>query len=212
MKFTSQEVVILPSNTATAAPLTRRHFIGDSDTRVIMSIDEAALIPLGDEQKVQMKSKRRLGVISGEPRDARAHAAKSSTAQARCKRRHGVKYTRASHRRRRTAAKLTTFTTFIRRFMKAYAILRQKLYASLSEHTFDHGDRVLGSRVATHLDIRDRVSMQSGRLSQVPEPSNSAQHAPPRFVHFSEARGCDVVACDNVTALSTMSPKQGGIQ
>ena len=52
--------------------------------------------------------------------------------------------------------------------MKAYAILWQKLYARFSEHTFDQGNRVLVSRVATHLDIRDRVSMKTGRLSQVP--------------------------------------------
>jgi hypothetical protein len=52
--------------------------------------------------------------------------------------------------------------------MKAYAILWQKLYARFSEHTLDQGDRVLVSRVATDLDIRDRVSMKTGRLSQVP--------------------------------------------
>ena len=52
--------------------------------------------------------------------------------------------------------------------MKAYAILWQKLYARFSERTFHQGNRVLVSRVATDLDILDRVSMKTGRLSQVP--------------------------------------------
>ena len=47
-----------------------------------MSGDEAALIRLWHEQNVQMKSQRSLGVITGDPRHTRAHAAKSSTAQA----------------------------------------------------------------------------------------------------------------------------------
>ena len=158
----------LRSYIATAAPLSRRRFIGGSDARVIMSGDEAALIRLWHEQNVQMKSQRSLGVTTGDPRHTRAHAAKSSTAQAQCLRPIGRKYSRASHRQRQTAAKLTTFMTGIRRFMKAYAILWQKLYARFSEHTFDQGNRVLVSRVATHLDIRDRVSMKTGRLSQVP--------------------------------------------
>ena len=129
---------------------------------------EAALIRLSHGQNVQMKSQRSLGVITGDPRRTRAHAAKSSTAQALRLRPIRGKYSRASHRQRQTAAKLTTFMTGIRRFMKAYAILWQKLYARFSEHAFDQGNRVLVSRVATHLDIHDRVSMKTGRLSQVP--------------------------------------------
>ena len=132
-----------------------------------MSGDEALIRPR-HEQNAQMKSQRSFGVITGDPRHTRAHAAKSSTAQALLLRPIRGKYSRASHRQRQTAAKLTTFMTGIRRFMKAYAILWQKLYARFSEHTFDQGNRVLVSRVATHLDIRDRVSMKTGRLSQVP--------------------------------------------
>ena len=129
---------------------------------------EEALIRPWHEQDVQMKSQRSLGVTTGDSRHTRAHAAKSSTAQAQLLRPIRGKYSRAGHRQRQTAAKLATFMTGIRRFMKAYAILWQKLYARFSEHTFDQGNRVLVSRVATHLDIRDRVSMKTGRLSQVP--------------------------------------------
>jgi hypothetical protein len=129
----------------------RCHFLGGSDAPVIISLDEAALI-------------RRSW--TGDP--SRAHAAKSPTAQAQFLQPFRGKYSRCNHRQRQTSAKLTTFMTGIRSFMKAYAILRQKLYARFSEHTFDQGDRVLVSRVATHLDIRDRVSMKTGRLSQVP--------------------------------------------
>jgi hypothetical protein len=48
--------------------------------------------------------------------------------------------------------------------MKAHAILWQKLYACLSEHTFDQRDGILVARVATHLDIRDGVSMKTRSL------------------------------------------------
>ena len=126
-------------------------FIGGSDARIMMSLDEAALI-------------RRLW--TGD--HSRAHAAKSPTAQALFLRPIRGKYSRASHKQRQTAAKLPTLMSGIRRLMKAHAILWQKLYARFSEHTFDQGNRVLVSRVATHLDIRDRVSMKTGRLSQVP--------------------------------------------
>jgi hypothetical protein len=102
------------------------------------------------------------------PATHRPHPAKSSTAQAQCLRSIGRKYSRTGHEQAQTAAKLTTFVTGIRSFMKAYAILWQKLYACLSEHTFDQGNRALVSHVATHLDIRNRVSMKTGRLSQVP--------------------------------------------
>ena len=52
--------------------------------------------------------------------------------------------------------------------MKAYAILWQKLYARVSEHTFNRGNRVLVSSVPTDLEIRDRVSMKTRRVGQVP--------------------------------------------
>ena len=194
------------------APLSRRRFIGGSDARVIMSGEEAALIRLWHEQNVQMKSQRSLGVITGDPRHSRAHAAKSPTAQAQLLRPIRGKYSRASHRQRQTAAKLTTFMTGIRRFMKAYAILWQKLYARFSEHTFDQGNRVLVSRVATHLDIRDRVSMKTGRLSQVPNRpiQRSTRHPDLCTCHRHET-----VPLSHVTKsqlMITMSPNQWGIQ
>ena len=143
-------------------------FIGTSDTRVSVSPDRAALMRLSHEQTVQMSSQRCLRVTTGDSGHIRAHAAKSSTAQAPGLRPVGRKSSRARHTRRRTAAKLATFMTRIRRLMKAYAVLRQELCARFSEHAFDHGNRVPVSSAATHLDIRDRVSMQTGRLSQVP--------------------------------------------
>jgi hypothetical protein len=120
----------------------RCHFLGGSEARVIISLDEAAGIRLrtGDH--------------------SRAHAAKSSTAQALLLRPIRGKHSRARHKQRQTAAKLTTFITGIRSFMKAHAILWQKLYARFSGRTFHRGNRVLVSRVATDLDIRDRVSMK----------------------------------------------------
>jgi hypothetical protein len=126
-------------------------FIGGSDARIIISLDEAALI-------------RRLWTGG----HSRAHATKSPTAQAQFLSPFRGKYARGSHKQRKTAAKLPTFMSGIRRLMKAHAILWKKLYARFSKHTFDQGNRVLVSRVATHLDIRDRVSMKTGRLSQVP--------------------------------------------
>ena len=129
----------------------RCHSLGGPDARVIMSLDEAALI-------------RRLWTSD----HSCAHAATSPTAPALLLRPIRGKYSRASHKQRQTAVTLPTLMSGIRRLLKAYAILWQKLYARFSEHTFDQGNRVLVSRVATHLDIRDRVSMKTGRLSQVP--------------------------------------------
>jgi hypothetical protein len=106
-----------------------------------MSADERGVIGLSDGQNVQMKSQRSPCVIIGDPRHTCAHA---------------------GHRLRQTAAKLTTFMTGLRRLMKAYAILWQKFHACFSKYTFDQGNRVLVSRVATHLDVRDRVSMKTG--------------------------------------------------
>jgi hypothetical protein len=61
--------------------------------------------------------------------------------------------------------------------MKAQAILWQKLYACFSKYTVDQVTRVLVPRVATDLDIRDRVSMKTGRLSHVPNRQFSAARA-----------------------------------
>jgi hypothetical protein len=95
--------------------------------------------------------------------------------------------------------------------MKAYAIPWQKLFARFSEHTFDQGNRVLVSRLVTDLDIRDRVSMKTRRLSQVPNRPIE-RSAPSEFVRFSQARGCAVAACDKATTMFPMSPNRGGIQ
>ena len=118
------------------------------------------------------------------------------------------KYSRASHKQRQAATKLTTFMTGIRSFMKACAILWQKLYARFSEHTFDQGNRALVSRVATHLDIPDRVSMRS----PWPGPEPSIQHSDTIRICALVAAERATVTCDQVTPMITMSPNQWGIQ
>jgi hypothetical protein len=202
----------LCSYIATAAPPIRRRFVGGSDARFIRSGEEVALIRLWREQNVQMKSQRSLGVSTGNPRDSCAHGAKSPTGQAQFLRPFRSQYSRASYRQRQTAAILTTFISVIPSFVKAYSILRQKLYACFSEHTFDQGGRVLVSRVATDLDIRDRISMKTGRLSQVPNRpiQRSTRHADLCSCHRHEA-----VPTSHVTKsqlIITMSPNQWGIQ
>jgi hypothetical protein len=164
-------------------------FLGGSDARVILRLDEAALIQ---------------GLWEGG--HSRAHAAKSPTAQALLLRPIRGKSSRASHKQRQTAAKLPTLMSGIRRLLKAYAILSQKLYACFSEHTFDQGNRVLVSRVAAHLDIRDRVSMKTGRLSQVPNLPIQ------RSTRHPDLCTCATVTSDKGTATITMSPNQRGIQ
>jgi hypothetical protein len=119
-----------------------------SNTRAIIGGDEAALTR----------------VWSGVDH-SRAQAAKSPTAQAQLLRPLRSKYSRAGSKQRQVAPNLTSFETGIRCFMKAYAILRGKLYAPFSEYPSDQGNRVLVSRAAAHLDIGDRV--QIGRLSQI---------------------------------------------
>src|ERR1700722_8436611 len=85
-----------------AQPRERRLFLGGSDARAIMSVDEAALVPLwtGDHTVTHAAKSpgRRLSSCGPLP----------ST------------YSRAtSQRQRQTAAKLPTFMTGIRSFMKA---------------------------------------------------------------------------------------------
>jgi hypothetical protein len=125
------------------------HFIGGADARMIISLDEAALIRLWT------------GGPSG------AHAAKSPTAQALRLRPIRGKSSRASHKQRQTATKLPTLMSGIRRLLKAYAVLWPKLHARFSEYRFDQAIRVPGSHVATHLDVCDRVPMRTGHLTQV---------------------------------------------
>jgi hypothetical protein len=166
-----------------------RPFLGGSDARVILRLDEAALIQ---------------GLWEGG--HSRAHAAKSPTAQALLLRPIRGKSSRASHKQRQTAAKLPTLMCGIRRLLNAYANLWQELYACLSEHTFDQGNRVLVSRVAAHLDIRDRVSMKTGRLSRV--PNLPIQHS----TRHPDLCTCGTVTSDKGTATITISPNQRGIQ
>lgn len=169
--------------------------LGGSNAQVIVSADEAALTRLWHKQNVQS-----LRVIAGDPRHNRAHADKSSMPPPQWFWPVRVKYLRAGHRQRRT-----TFMTCIRTFVKAYTILRQKLYACFSEHAFDQATRVLVSRVGTDLDIR--VSTKTGRLSQV--ANRSIERHPKLSICHSETGA--TVACDKITALLT-SPNQGGIQ
>jgi hypothetical protein len=192
-------------------PLTRKccpraHFYGGSDTRIIISGEEALIRPR-HAQDAQMKSQRSFGVITGDSRHTRGHVARSSTAQAEHLRPLRGKYSRTtSHKQRQTAAKLPPLMIDIRRLLKAYAILWQKLYARFAERPFHQGNRVLVSRVATDLDIRDRVSMKTGRLSQV--PNRPIQ----RSTRHPDLCTCATVTSDKVTAMITMSPNQRGIQ
>ena len=98
----------------------------------------------------------------------------------------------------------------IRGLLKTYAILWQKLYARFSEHTFDQGNRVTVSRVATQLNIRDRVSTQTGCLSQV--PNRPIERGPSDLVQLPRARKCTHLICDEVATIFITSPNQGGIQ
>jgi hypothetical protein len=181
-------------------------FIGGTDGRIIVSGDAAALIRPWHEQNIRTKSQRCLVVPRGDMRQTLAHAAKSPKPQTQCPRPIGRNRRRSGNRQRQIAAKLATFLTGIRRLINANAVLWQNLYARFSDHTFDQGNRVLVSRVATHLDIRDRVSMNAGRLSQV--PSRPIQ----RRTRHPDLCTCATVTSDKVTAMITMSPNQRGIQ
>jgi hypothetical protein len=133
--------------------LARRRFLGGLHVGINIGSDDGALIRSCQERNVEMKSQRCLGGITGDRQHSRGHAAKSSAAQAQCLRTIRSKHSRARDRQRQTAAKLTTFMAGIRRFIKAYAILWQKLYARFSEHTLGQCNRVLGSHAVTHLEI-----------------------------------------------------------
>jgi hypothetical protein len=188
----------------------RSDFIGGSNARTITAFDEGALTRLSHEQNAQTKSKRSVWVITGDPRHTRAHAAKSSTTQAHFLLPIGRKYSRARHRERQTAANLAAFMAGIRRFMKACAILWQKIYACVSEHSFDQANRVPGSHVATHLNIRGRASMKTGRLSQVPNRPIQ-RSARSEVVHLSQERIVDI-ACEKVRTIIALSSNQGGTE
>jgi hypothetical protein len=190
----------------------RAHFFRGSEARIIMSGEGVALIRSWHEQNAQMKSQRSFGVITGASRPTRAHAAQSSTAQTQFLRPIRGKYSRAGHRQRQASANLATFMTNIRRFIKTYAILCQKIYTRFSENTFNQGNRVLGSRVATDLDIRDRVSMKTGRLSQVPNRPIQRSTCHP---NLCSCHRHETVLLSHVTTSQPESPCRrinGGIQ
>ena len=156
----------------------RCRFLGRSDVRIIMSADDAPLMRHCHEQNAQMKSQRRLlGGITGDRRRSRAHAAKSPIAQVPALRPIKRKASRAAYGQDQTGARMTTFMTGIRKFMKAHAILWQRFYACFSEYTFKQGHQVLVCGRAAHLDIGDRVSMQTGCLSPVTNRPISAARA-----------------------------------
>ena len=183
----------------------RCRFLGGSDTRIIMDFDEAALIRLSHGQNVQMKCQRSLGVISEDPRHTRAHVAKSVE--------------------RRTLSSCDPFgastlelatdngeplqTNDLRdcrpEVHEACAILWQKLYARFSEYALEQGNRVPVFRVATRLVIHDPVSMQTGRLSQVPNRPIQRSTRHPEFVQLSQAR---TVPMSHVTTSSTSLPRR----
>ena len=75
----SYEIAIVNTKVLPACPLLWR--LGRADHR---ERGRAALIRPRHAQNVQMKSQRSFGVITGDLRHTRAHAAKSSTAQAQC--------------------------------------------------------------------------------------------------------------------------------
>jgi hypothetical protein len=149
-------------------------FHGVSVTRIIVSRHEAELIRLS----------------------SCAHAAKSSMPQAQRLQPIDGKYLRASHRHRQTDVNSTGFMIGIGGFMKAYAILWRKLHARSSEHAFDRANRLLVSRVATHLNIHDRVSMKTGRVTQV--PNRPIERGPSDLVQLPRGRSCAHLTCDKV--------------
>jgi hypothetical protein len=158
---------------------------------------EAKLGTLATQHHAQTRERkffpRRFGRANDRERDEaapirlgtsdRSHArAQSPTAQAPLSRPNRGKSSRASPKQRRTAAKLPTLMIGIWRLLKAYAVLWQRLYACFSGYTFDQ------SRVAAHLDIRDRVSMKTRRLSQVPNRQIERSTRHPNSCAFRQAR------------------------
>jgi hypothetical protein len=163
-------------------------FMGGTEGRIIVSGDAAALTRPRHEQTIRTKSQRCLVVPRRDMRQTLAHGAKSSKPQTQCSWPSRRNRRRAGNRQRQIAAKLVTFLTGIGRLINANAILWQKLYARLSDYTFDQGNRVLGPRIAAHLDILDRISMKTGRLSQVPNRQIERSTRHPNLCACQQAR------------------------
>ena len=192
---------VMKSQSLTRKCCPRARFFSGSEARITTSADDALVMRrLWHEQDIQC-----LGFTTGNPPRTRAHVAKSSTVQTPRLRLIGRQHSRSGHRQQQSAENFTAFMTAIQRFMKACAILWRKLHARFSEHAFDQANRVLVSRRAT-LDILERISMKTGRLSQVPNrPIQRSMRNP-------DLCNCANVTCDKVAAMITMSPNQRGIQ
>jgi hypothetical protein len=179
MESKPSELITVPRS----GKLARRRFLGGSHARIITSADEAPVMRrLWHDQNIQC-----LGITTENPPRTRAHVAKSSTAQSPRLQLIGRQDSRSGHRRQQTAENFTAFITAIRRFMKAYAILWRKLHARFSEHAFDQANRALVSRVPS-LDILERISIKTGRLSLVSnrQIERSARH--PNLYACQQAR------------------------
>jgi hypothetical protein len=179
MECKPSELITVPRSRKLAG----RRFLGGSDARIITSANEApAMRRLRHEQNIQC-----LGITTGNPPRTCARAAKSSTAQTPRLRLFGRQDSRSGHRQQQTPENFTAFMKAIRRVMKAYAILWRKLHARFSGCAFDQANRVLVSRIAT-LDILERISMKTGRLSRVPnrQIERSARH--PNLCASQQAR------------------------
>jgi hypothetical protein len=127
-------------------PLSRKpghcHFLGGSDARVSISLDEGCRDPTTADRRSQPCSRRQIANGAGS-----ALAAPSGQAL-------------ASYYPETTADRCKT-TDFHEWYPELHESVRHSAAKTLrrfSEHTFDQGNRVLVSRVATDLDIRDRIS------------------------------------------------------
>ena len=117
----------------------RRHFIGGSDARIIMSPDEAALIRLWKEKRGE-----------AEPEDLQLGVAHQGAQL-------GL-VARFSDRPRRFRCLW---------FAQTHSVSGEKIDAGASENTFDHRQRILISRIAADLDVADGVSVKSSRPREV---------------------------------------------
>jgi hypothetical protein len=114
------------------------------------------------------------------------------------------KYSRPNHRQRETAKRFRAPKNGLRSFVKAYAVLWRNFNTIFSEYTFDQGNRVVVSRVATDFDIRDRVSMQTGRPSRV--PNHPIERRPSDLVQLPRAHKS--VPASDVTKSHPSTPRR----
>jgi hypothetical protein len=146
----------------------------------------------GAEQRERQLFLGRKGIIVGGhvaviPLWGRDRAARVPKAQAWFSRSVGSRRSRIHHRQWKTAEKSRTFVSYILRLVKACAVWWYKLSACFSEHIFDQRDRQLVSRVTACLNIRDHVSMKTGRRNQVQNRPIQCS-AQSELAHLSQAR------------------------